>query len=169
VVWRGELVVVVVMRWWWRWAELGAAVKNACQDLPGLGWLPALACSRFLAFSWPSDGLCGEVQLRLCLVCILVCADIYCRYLHATTTSCSSIGCYIRCYSAACRCFLYLFACLVEVFQRAAPSQHSALSARQAAGNNSLTQAKAIAADTSRRLLRRRFHWTLDTASYQRV
>jgi hypothetical protein len=64
VVWRGELVVVVVMRWWWRWAELGAAVKNACQDLPGLGWLPALACSRFLAFSWPSDGLCGEVQLR---------------------------------------------------------------------------------------------------------
>lgn len=44
-----------------------------------------------LAFSWPSDGLCGEVQLRLCLVCILVCADVYLQ----ASVSRSSIGCYI--------------------------------------------------------------------------
>lgn len=44
-----------------------------------------------LAFSWPSDGLCGEVQLRLCLVCILVCADVYLQ----ASVSRSSISCYI--------------------------------------------------------------------------
>jgi hypothetical protein len=77
VVWRDELVVVV-MRWWWRWAD-GEESGLRRQDLGALGWLPALlACSRLLA----ERRLCGEVQLRLCLVCILVCADVYCACYH---------------------------------------------------------------------------------------
>jgi len=50
---RGELVLVVV-RWWWRWADLGAAVKRVvCQDL--LGGLRATSCS-----SVPSASLLAE-------------------------------------------------------------------------------------------------------------
>ena len=68
---------------------------------------------------------------------------------------------YICCYSAAyIQCLLSSPACLVEVFQRAAPSQHSA---RQAAGNNTYAS-QSDSPDTSRR---KRSHRSLPPASCQ--
>lgn len=111
-----------------------------------------------LAFSWPSDGLCGEVQLRLCLVCILVCADVYLQ----ASVSRSSIGYYIYAAillptSSVCSPRLPAW---WRCFQRAAPSQHSA---RQAAGNNTYAS-QSDSPDTSRR---KRSHRSLPPASCQ--
>jgi hypothetical protein len=75
----------------------------------------------------------------------------------------SSIGCYIRRYSAAYRCFLCLFACLLG---RGVSTRGFPLST-QPAGNKTLTQPKAIAADTSRQ--QTRFHWILPPASVYSV
>lgn len=65
----------------------------------------------------------------------------------------SSIGCYISCYSAACRLFP-LFACLLGASVSNARLLLSTQHGRPRATR--LTQAKAIAADTSRRLLLRK-------------
>jgi hypothetical protein len=112
------------------------------------------------------------MQLRLCLVSVyscLCCADIY-------STALSPPRALAVIYPAILlpdAVSFYLPACLVEVFQRAAPPSHHSASATAGRGHNtfSLTQAKAIAADTSRLLpaQTRRFHWTLPPTSVYSV